>query len=154
MKLSSAPPLLPTFDSSMESVSTLQPIVETKQDDLTVDLPNAIPLESFVKVTTEKPSVKQLPQGILAVFGSTFLTIFLSEMGDKTQLATLLMSAESQSPWMVFAGASSALVATSLLGCLLGRWLANRVSPKMLKTAAGISLLFIAVQLLWEILHA
>lgn len=153
MKLSSAPPLLPAFDSSMESVSTLQPLVEGKQNNLKDDLPDAIASESFAKATNEKPPAKQLSQGALAVFGSTFLTIFLSEMGDKTQVATLLMSAESQSPWVVFAGASSALVATSLLGCLLGRWLANRVSPKMLKTAAGISLLFIAVQLVWEILH-
>ncbi|HEY9849828.1 MAG TPA: TMEM165/GDT1 family protein [Leptolyngbyaceae cyanobacterium] len=154
MKLSSAPPLLPAFDSSVESVSTLPPVVETKQDDLTVDLPDAIPLENFPNATTREQPAKQLKQGAVAVFGSTFLTIFLSEMGDKTQVATLLMSAESQSPWVVFAGASTALVATSLLGCLLGRWLANRVSPKMLKTAAGISLLFIATQLLWEILHS
>ena len=75
-------------------------------------------------------------------------------MGDKTQVATLLMSAESQSPWLVFAGASSALVATSLLGVLLGRWLASRLSPQILKKAAGVSMLLIAIQLVWEILHS
>ena len=137
MKLSSAPPSLSAVESVNLSLSTLQPVIEPKQKDS----------------TDGEKAVKKLRQGALAVFGSTFLTIFLSEMGDKTQVATLLMSAESQSPWLVFAGASSALVATSLLGCLLGRWLANRVSPKMLKTAAGVSLLFIAVQLLWEITH-
>lgn len=103
---------------------------------------------------TQIQPAKKLRQGVFGVFGSTFLTIFLSEMGDKTQLATLLMSAESQSPWVVFAGAGSALVTTSLLGCLVGRWLANRISPRMLKTSAGFSLLFIAVQLLWEVLHS
>ncbi len=137
VKLSSAPPNLSAVESVNLSLSTLQPVIEPKQKDS----------------TDGEKAVKKLRQGALAVFGSTFLTIFLSEMGDKTQVATLLMSAESQSPWLVFAGASSALVATSLLGCLLGRWLANRVSPQMLKTAAGVSLLFIAVQLLWEITH-
>lgn len=95
---------------------------------------------------------KKLELGTAAVFGSTFLTIFLSEMGDKTQLATLLMTAESHAPWIVFAGASTALVATSLLGCLLGRWLATRISPQILNKAAGISMLAIATQLVWEII--
>lgn len=109
------------------------------------------PQESNAAVSQpEKPTTK-LELGALAVFGSTFLTIFLSEMGDKTQVATLLMSAESHSPWIVFAGAGSALVATSLLGCLVGRWLAGRISPQVLNKAAGASMLLIAAQLLWEI---
>ncbi|MEM1426978.1 MAG: TMEM165/GDT1 family protein, partial [Cyanobacteria bacterium P01_H01_bin.130] len=41
----------------------------------------------------------------LGVFGTTFGAIFLAEFGDKTQLALLLMTAESQSPWVVFTGA-------------------------------------------------
>lgn len=145
VKLSSVPPSLSAVESVSLSLSTLQPVIEPKQKG---------PIDGETAVNTKQiQQVKKLRQGALAVFGSTFLTIFLSEMGDKTQVATLLMSAESQSPWLVFAGASSALVATSLLGCLLGRWLANRVSPQILKTAAGVSLLFIAVQLLWEITH-
>jgi Ca2+/H+ antiporter, TMEM165/GDT1 family len=100
----------------------------------------------------QEESANNLQVGALAVFGSTFLTIFLSEMGDKTQLATLLMTAQSQSPWVVFVGASTALVATSLLGCLLGRWLANRISPQILNKAAGVSMLLIAAQLVWEII--
>ncbi len=91
--------------------------------------------------------------GTWGIFSSTFLTIFLAEMGDKTQLATLLMSAESQSPWVVFAGAATALIATSLLGVLIGRWLANRLSPKTLETSAGALLLFISVMLLWDVVH-
>lgn len=122
-------------------LSSLPPSLSAAQDD-----------SPSVKSPELQPA-KQLSKGALTVFGSTFLTIFLSEMGDKTQIATLLMSAESQSPWIVFAGAASALVTTSLLGCLLGRWLANRISPKMLKTAAGCSLLFIGIQLLWEVLR-
>lgn len=87
------------------------------------------------------------------VFFSTFVTIFLAELGDKTQVTTLLMSAESQSPWMVFSGAALALVTTSLLGVLIGRWLANRLSPKSLETAAGAALLLVSVSLLWDIVH-
>lgn len=88
-----------------------------------------------------------------AVFGSTFLTIFLAEFGDKTQLSTLLMSAESQSPWVVFLGSAAALVTTSLLGVLLGQWLATRLAPKTLETAAGASLLIISVMLLWDVMQ-
>jgi putative Ca2+/H+ antiporter (TMEM165/GDT1 family) len=87
------------------------------------------------------------------VFCSTFVTIFLAELGDKTQVTTLLMSAESQSPWMVFAGAGLALITTSLLGVLVGRWLANRLSPKALETAAGAALLLVSVSLLWDVVH-
>jgi putative Ca2+/H+ antiporter (TMEM165/GDT1 family) len=74
-------------------------------------------------------------------------------MGDKTQLATLLMSAESKSPWVVFAGAAAALVATSLLGVLIGRWLATRLSPKTIETAAGALLLCISIMLLWDVVY-
>lgn len=84
---------------------------------------------------------------------STFVTILFAELGDKTQLTTLLMSAESHSPWIVFLGAGSALIATSLFGVLLGRWLSTRVSPRTIETAAGTTLLLIAVLLLWDITH-
>lgn len=88
-----------------------------------------------------------------AIFGSTFLTIFLAELGDKTQLATLLMSAESQAPWVVFLGASTALVSTSLLGVMVGRWIASRFTPKTIEVAAGISLLLISATLLWDVIR-
>ena len=87
------------------------------------------------------------------IFCSTFVTIFLAELGDKTQVTTLLMSAESQSPWIVFTGAALALITTSLLGVIVGRWLANRLSPKTLETAAGAALLLVSVSLLWDVVH-
>jgi Ca2+/H+ antiporter, TMEM165/GDT1 family len=93
----------------------------------------------------------QADQTVWQVFGSTFVTIFLAEVGDKTQVTTLLMSAQSHKPWVVFAGASSALVATSLLGVLLGRWLAKRLSPRTLEVGAGLTLLVIAVLLVWDL---
>jgi Ca2+/H+ antiporter, TMEM165/GDT1 family len=91
--------------------------------------------------------------GIWGIFCSTFFTIFLAEMGDKTQLATLLMSAQSDSPWVVFAGAALALIATSLLGVVIGCWIAKRLSPKTIETSAGALLLFISVMLLWDVVH-
>lgn len=111
----------------------------------------------FEQESVGTPKANRSPEkprlGIWSIFSSTFLTIFLAEMGDKTQLATLLISAESQSPWIVFAGAALALVTTSLLGVLIGRWLSKRLSPKALETAAGTLLLFISVMLLWDVVH-
>ncbi|MBD2580347.1 TMEM165/GDT1 family protein [Oscillatoria sp. FACHB-1406] len=85
------------------------------------------------------------------VFGSTFAAIFLAEMGDKTQLATLLMSAHSDSPWIVFLGSSLALISTSLLGVVLGYWLAKRVSQETMHLAAGTMLMVVSVLLLWDV---
>jgi putative Ca2+/H+ antiporter (TMEM165/GDT1 family) len=61
------------------------------------------------------------------------------------------MSAESQSPWSVFLGSAAALITTSLLGVLLGHWLANRVAPKTIKTLAGVTLLLISITLFWDV---
>ena len=90
-------------------------------------------------------------KGFWGVFASTFITIFLAELGDKTQVTTMLMSAESQSPLVVFAGAGSALIATSLVGVLLGRWLSKRVSEETLDICAGVLLLLITIGLVGDI---
>jgi putative Ca2+/H+ antiporter (TMEM165/GDT1 family) len=73
-----------------------------------------------------------------AVFLTTATTVFLAELGDKTQLAALLLSAESGRPLVVFLGASLALVCSSLVGVLLGRWLSTVVPARQLERAAGI----------------
>ncbi len=70
------------------------------------------------------------------IFTSTFITIFLAEIGDKTQVSTLLMSAEFHKPWVVFLGAGTALVATTLIGVWVGQWLSSRLSPRTLDVAA------------------
>lgn len=108
---------------------------------------------SLVTDSQKLQTGKRRQGGVWNIFSSTFLTIFLAEMGDKTQLATLLMSAQSQSPWVVFTGAAAALIATSLLGVLIGRWLSHRLSPKTLETSAGVLLLFISAMLLWDVMQ-
>jgi putative Ca2+/H+ antiporter (TMEM165/GDT1 family) len=72
------------------------------------------------------------------VFLTTATTVFLAELGDKTQLAALLLSAESGRPVVVFVGASLALICSSLVGVLLGRWLSTVMAPEQLERAAGV----------------
>ncbi len=72
------------------------------------------------------------------VFWVTFGTVFLAEMGDKTQLATLTLTAEKGMPLAVLAGACSALCLASLLMVLLGGVLAQFVLPPVIKRAAGL----------------
>jgi Ca2+/H+ antiporter, TMEM165/GDT1 family len=91
--------------------------------------------------------------GVWTTFFSTFITIFLAEMGDKTQLATLLLSAQSGSPWIVFIGSGAALIATSLVGVLLGRYLAKILSPETLDIAAGMLLMVISILLLGDVVQ-
>ncbi|WGV28326.1 TMEM165/GDT1 family protein [Halotia branconii] len=114
------------------------------------DLTTAIiePLQPIVVDSQKKQ------KSATAIFGTTFITIFLAEIGDKTQLSTLLMSAESHSPWVVFLGSAVALVTTSFLGVLLGSWIANRLSPKIVEKSAGVMLLLIAVMLFWDVVSS
>ena len=97
-------------------------------------------------------AIKDFKGAFWRVFFSTFITIFLAELGDKTQVATLLLSAESQSPVTVFLGAGLALVSTSLIGVLLGKWLSGRVSEDVLDTFAALLLMFITIGLVSDIL--
>ena len=73
-----------------------------------------------------------------------FGTVFLAELGDKTQLATMLFAADRDAGKLtVFVGAALALVLSSAIGVLAGAALANVVSPRHLSIAAGIG--FIAI---------
>ncbi len=80
------------------------------------------------------------------IFLSTFIAIFLAELGDKTQLATLLFASNKEtSKWIVFLGAASALVATSAIAVLAGSAISSMISEKALKTLAGIGFILIGV---------
>lgn len=93
------------------------------------------------------------PRNFWLVFSSTFITIFLAEMGDKTQLVTLLMSAESQAPWIVFIGSALALIATSLIGVSIGYWLSKKLTPETLDLSVAILLLLITAWLISDIIN-
>jgi Ca2+/H+ antiporter, TMEM165/GDT1 family len=83
------------------------------------------------------------------VLFTTFATIFLAELGDKTQLATFAFSAETKSRVSVFIGSAGALVLTSLLGVLLGAAISRLIPPNFLKMGAGV--LFVVLGI-WMIL--
>jgi Ca2+/H+ antiporter, TMEM165/GDT1 family len=80
------------------------------------------------------------------VLWATFGLVFLAELGDKTQLTTMALAAESKSPASVFAGAAAALVLASLLGVLLGGVLSRYVPAHVIRGGAGV--LFIVIGIL------
>jgi putative Ca2+/H+ antiporter (TMEM165/GDT1 family) len=79
------------------------------------------------------------------LFASTFAAIFLAEIGDKTQLATLSLAAGGSSRWVVFAGSALALVATSAIAVLVGEALSRVVPPRWLGRGAGVLFLILGV---------
>ena len=78
---------------------------------------------------------------------STFSTIFLAELGDKTQLATLMISAQSGRPLIIFIGAALALISTSLLGVLIGRWIATNLPRQRFTLLSGLIMLSLGIYL-------
>lgn len=115
---------------------------------------------TITETVTQYPTTENTPntenkkqESVLMVLGTTFITIFLAEIGDKTQLSTLLMSAESHAPWLVFLGSGTALITTSLLGVLLGGLIASKLSPKTVEKSAGVMLLLISVMLFWDVIQ-
>jgi len=78
------------------------------------------------------------------ILATVFGTVFLAELGDKTQLATLLYAADKDvSKWLVFAGASLALISTSALGVLGGAVISQYNSERALHIVAGVGFLAI-----------
>jgi putative Ca2+/H+ antiporter (TMEM165/GDT1 family) len=71
------------------------------------------------------------------LFGSTFLAIFLAEMGDKTQLATLSFASTGSSRWLVFGASALALVSTSAIAVIAGEAVARYIPPVWIKRVAG-----------------
>ena len=84
----------------------------------------------------------------LRVLLTTFGIIFLAEMGDKTQLAAMTMSAQTKRPWAVFLGASLALAAVSALGVIVGATLGNYLPLEWIKRIAAVAFIVIGVLML------
>lgn len=86
----------------------------------------------------------------IKILAAVFVSVFLAELGDKTQLATLSFASNPESSKVgVFLASSAALVASSLLAVLAGGSLGRFVSPQFLKIGAGV--LFILLGL-WALL--
>jgi putative Ca2+/H+ antiporter (TMEM165/GDT1 family) len=83
------------------------------------------------------------------IMATTFGAIFLAELGDKTQLATMGMASGATSKWAVFIGASLALIATSALGVLLGDGLSRVIPPHWIQRGAGLLFVGIGIFMLW-----
>ena len=81
---------------------------------------------------------------------TTFGTVFLAELGDKTQLATMTFATTGKSRWAVFLGAAAALVATSAIAVLAGEAVARVVPPAVLKRVAGGAFVVIGLWVLWS----
>ncbi|PIZ00223.1 hypothetical protein COY62_03835 [bacterium (Candidatus Howlettbacteria) CG_4_10_14_0_8_um_filter_40_9] len=82
----------------------------------------------------------------MKIFAITFATIFLAELGDKTQIATMLFASNSETnKYLVLLGASLALVTTSVLGVLIGSTLSNYIDEKTLKLIGGIGFLVVGI---------
>ncbi len=82
----------------------------------------------------------------LKVIATVFMAVFIAELGDKTQLATMLFASDKDvSKWAVFAGSSLALIVASGIGVLAGGLVSEYVSPKVLSTIAGSGFIAIGI---------
>jgi putative Ca2+/H+ antiporter (TMEM165/GDT1 family) len=79
----------------------------------------------------------------------SFVAVFLSELGDKSQIAVIALSGSSKSPRAVFFGTASALLLASLIGVLLGEGVAQVLPTQLLKGIAAIGFAMIGLRLLW-----
>ena len=83
------------------------------------------------------------------LFATVFFTIFVAELGDKTQMATLLYASDASQPrFTVFAASAAALVLTSALGVLAGSLLAEYLNPKAIRWFAGLGFIGVGIWVL------
>ena len=85
-------------------------------------------------------------------FFTAFGVLFLAELGDKTQLAIITMTADTRSPLSVFVGASVALVLVSLLGVIFGSLLGQYIPTEWLQRIVAVGFIVIGVLMLLKIL--
>lgn len=84
------------------------------------------------------------------IFATIFVSVFIAELGDKTQLATMLFAADKDvSKWMVFTAASAALIVASAVGVLVGSFLSAYIDEKILSYIAGTGFIIIGTYTLY-----
>ena len=83
------------------------------------------------------------------IFGTAFVTLLLAELGDKTQLAIITMTAKTESRWAVFLGASLALVLVSFLAVLVGGVLNQYIPTEWLQRIVAVAFIVIGVLMLF-----
>ena len=85
----------------------------------------------------------------LRLFATVFFTVFIAELGDKTQLATVLYASERAHPKLtVFAASAAALVLSSAIGVLAGSVVAEYVNPKLIRWIAGLGFIVVGAWVL------
>jgi putative Ca2+/H+ antiporter (TMEM165/GDT1 family) len=83
------------------------------------------------------------------LFGLSFVTVFLAEIGDKSQLAAIALGGSSKFPRAVFLGSVIALILASFLGVLAGGAAAQLLPTKLMKGLAAIGFMIMALRILW-----
>ena len=83
------------------------------------------------------------------LLGLSFITVFLSELGDKSQLAAIALGSSCNSPRAVFFGTASALLLASLIGVAIGFSTAEVLPERLVKTLAAIGFAVMGLRLLW-----
>ena len=87
----------------------------------------------------------------LKVFATIFASVFIAELGDKTQLATMLFAADKEvSKLTVFIAASLALIVASAIGVAAGALLSEFISEKLLSYIAGVGFIMIGAFTLYQ----
>jgi putative Ca2+/H+ antiporter (TMEM165/GDT1 family) len=84
------------------------------------------------------------------LLGLSFITVFLAEIGDKSQLAAMALGGSAKSPRAVFFGSIAALILASSIGVIAGGGVAQLLPEKMLKAFAAIGFALMALKLLWH----
>lgn len=87
---------------------------------------------------------------IINLLISSFITIFIAELGDKTQIAMLTLSGNSKKPFAVFLGSASALILASLIGVLAGGSISTFIPELYLKLIASITFFIIGSRLIFD----
>ena len=95
-------------------------------------------------------SVSKDSSTFISIVITSFSTIFLAELADKTQLATLILSAQSGRPLIIFTAAALALITTSLLGVLIGQWIANNLPRQRFTLVTGLIMLSLGIYLVTQ----